>query len=601
MKVSDTKKRNTFDEDEELLDEFNWQQLKKLIHYVKQYKNKMIIAFCVIMISSFANLMTPLLMKYVIDDFIPDRNVNGLIISSLAFLVVILISTLCMKFRIRYMSVIGHSIVRDMRYDLFSHIQKLPFSFYDSRPHGKILVRVVNYVNSLSDLLSNGLINLVVDVFTFFVALFFMFMLDYRLTLIVLCFVPVAVYLIILVKTKQRRSMQAVSMKQSNMNAYVHESISGMKVTQSFTREKTNLKIYEEVMSEYKDKWMESRHYTSLIFPIVKNVSIISQGVMLVAALVLFDGSVSAGDVVAFLGYMGSFWMPLLNISEFYNQLVAASAYLERIFEMMDIQPEIKDKDQAYPLPEVKGDIAFENITFGYEPNQEILANFNLDVKAGERIALVGPTGAGKTTVVNLISRFYDVNSGQLRIDGHDISEVTLDSLRKQMGVMMQDTFIFSGTIMENIRYGKLDATEEEIMAAAKAVRAHDFILEMEEGYYTEVNERGSRLSTGQRQLISFARALLKNPRILILDEATSSIDTQTEKLIQEGLEELLKGRTSFVIAHRLSTIKQSDRILVINNKGIEEMGSHDELMEMEGHYYDLYSAQIRFLQEAVI
>jgi ATP-binding cassette subfamily B protein len=298
---------------------------------------------------------------------------------------------------------------------------------------------------------------------------------------------------------------------------------------------------------------------------------------------------------------MGNFWMPLLNVSEFYNQLVSASAYLERIFEMMDIHPEIQDAEDAYELPEVKGDIRFEHINFGYEKNQVILSDFDLEVKAGERIALVGPTGAGKTTVVNLISRFYDINEGRLLIDGHDISKVTLQSLREQMGVMMQDTFIFSGTIMENIRYGQLDASDEEVIAASKAVRAHEFISLMEDGYNTEVNERGSRLSTGQRQLISFARALLKNPRILILDEATSSIDTQTEKLIQEGLEELLRGRTSFVIAHRLSTIKQSDRILVINNKGIEEIGTHDELMDLKGHYYELYSAQIKFLQEAVI
>ena len=599
--MNENKKRNTFGEDEELLDEFNWEQLKKLLRYVKQHKKKMILAFFVILISSFANLMTPLLMKFVIDDFIPDRNVNGLILSSLAFILIILISSVCMKFRIRYMSQIGHQIIRDIRYDIFSHIQKLPFTFYDSRPHGKILVRIVNYVNALSDLLSNGLINLVVDIFSFFVAFFIMIQLDYRLTFIVLLFVPIATYLIFIVKTKQRRSMQDVSVKQSNMNAYIHESISGMKVTQSFTREKMNLQIFEDVMGEYKDKWMESRHYTSLIFPIVKNVSIISQGVMLVSALVLFPEQVSAGVVVAFLGYMGNFWMPLLNVSEFYNQLVSASAYLERIFEMMDIHPEIQDAEDAYELPEVKGDIRFEHINFGYEKNQVILSDFDLEVKAGERIALVGPTGAGKTTVVNLISRFYDINEGRLLIDGHDISKVTLQSLREQMGVMMQDTFIFSGTIMENIRYGQLDASDEEVIAASKAVRAHEFISLMEDGYHTEVNERGSRLSTGQRQLISFARALLKNPRILILDEATSSIDTQTEKLIQEGLEELLRGRTSFVIAHRLSTIKQSDRILVINNKGIEEIGTHDELMDLKGHYYELYSAQIKFLQEAVI
>ncbi len=600
--MADTKgKRNTFSEDEELEQEFNVEQLKKLLKYVKRYKKGLLKALVVILVSSIANLMTPLLMKYVIDDFIPDRNVNMLVVSSLAFLLMILLSAFCMKLRIRYMAVIGHSIIRDIRLDIFTHIQKLPFTFYDNRPHGKILVRIVNYVNSLSDLLSNGLINLVVDFFSFFVALGIMFTLNVRLTLILLAFVPIATVLVFMVKSKQRKSMQEVSVKQSNMNAYIHESISGMKVTQSFTREETNLKVFEDVMDEYYDRWMVSRHYIGLIFPIVKNISIISQGVMLIVALVLLPTPVTAGVAVAFLGYTGNFWTPLLNISEFYNQLVTASAYLERIFETMDIHPSIEDKESAYDLPLVQGKIDFDHIEFGYEPGHTILEDFDLHVNVGERIALVGPTGAGKTTVVNLVSRFYDVNKGALKIDGHDIRDVHLKSLREQMGIMMQDTFIFSGTIMDNIRYGKLDATDDEVIAASKAVRAHEFIEEMSEGYYTEVNERGTRLSTGQRQLISFARALLKDPRILILDEATSSIDTQTEKMIQDGLEVLLKGRTSFVIAHRLSTIKQANRILVINQKGIEEMGSHEELMEKQGHYYELYSSQIRFLQDAVI
>lgn len=595
------KNRNTFSEDELLEQEFNAQQLKRLLSYLGKYKKKLIMILFITLVSAMANLMTPLLMKFVIDDFIPDKDVNSLVVVSIAFVVIIIVSSICMKFRIRYMSVVGQKIIRDIRHDIFEHIQTLPFTFYDSRPHGKILVRIVNYVNALSDLLSNGFINLIVDGFSFIVAFIIMLSLDYRLTLVILAFVPFAVAGISYIKNKQRKSMQEVSSKQSNMNAYIHESISGMKVTQSFTREEVNLEIFEELMDEYQSKWMESRRYVALIFPIVKNISILSQGAMLVVALVFLKGEVTAGVVVAALGYTGNFWMPLLNISEFYNQLVAASAYLERIFETIDIKPDIKDAPLAYELPKVKGAVTFEDVTFGYEKNQVILEKFNLKVKEGESIALVGPTGAGKTTVVNLICRFYDINSGHIRIDNYDIKEVTLKSLRSQMGIMMQDTFIFSGNIMDNIRYGKLDATDEEVIAAAKVVKAHDFIIEMPEGYKTEVNERGTRLSTGQRQLISFARALLMDPKILILDEATSSIDTQTEKVIQEGLEKLLVGRTSFVIAHRLSTIKQADRILVINDRGIEEIGSHDELMAKKGHYYNLYSAQIRFLQEAVI
>ncbi len=566
--------RNTFAEDEMLEREFNKEQLKKLLGYVAKYKKQMSIALAVIMLSSFANLMTPLLMKFIIDDFIPDANVKMMVICAIFFVGVIIMSSICMKFRIRFMSKIGQSIIKDIRHDIFSHIQTLPFSFYDSRPHGKILVRVVNYVNSLNNLLSNGFINLVVDGFSFIIAVVIILTLDVRLGLITLAFVPVAIYGVFYIKVRQRKAMQEVSAKQSNMNAYIHESISGMKVTQSFTREDVNLGVFNELMDDYKDRWMSFVHYVGMIFPIIKNISILSQVVMLTVALVFFKGSVSAGVVVAVLGYMGNLWGPLLNISEFYNQLVSASAYLERIFETMEVEPVVKDVDNAYDLPEVVGDIDFDQIEFGYEEGQVILDDFSLDVKAGESIALVGPTGAGKTTVVNLISRFYNIRKGQLRIDGHDISQVKLQSLRSQMGIMMQDTFIFSGTVMDNIRYGKLDATDEEVISASKAVKAHDFIVDLADGYETEVNERGTRLSTGQRQLISFARALLMDPRILILDEATSSIDTQTEKVIQEGLEKLLVGRTSFIIAHRLSTIKKADRILVINNQGIEEMGS---------------------------
>ena len=592
-------KRNKFDVDEELQAEFNADQLKKIGHYLKKYKTSIAISVVIILISSLANLVTPLLLKYAIDDFLPNKNVSKLIIACVVFVAIIIISSISMKYRIRWMTNIGQSIVADIRKDLFVHIQKLPFTYFDSRPHGKILVRVVNYVNALSNLLSNGFINLITDCFTFIITLIIMYSLHWRLSLVVTAFVPVAGVLIFTIKTKQRKSMQEVSAKQSNMNAYIHESISGMKVTQSFTREDMNFQIFNNIMDEYQEKWMTSRKYVGLIWPIVKNVSILSQGVMLLVALLVMKESVTVGLIVAFMGYTGNFWMPLLNISEFYNQLVAASAYLERIFETMEVKPEIQNVKEAYDLPLIKGNVSFKDVVFGYEEGQVILENFNLDVKIGETIALVGPTGAGKTTVVNLISRFYDVTSGQVLIDGHDIRAVKLDSLRKQMGIMMQDTFIFSGTIMDNIRYGKLDATDEEVIEAAKVVKAHDFIVEMEDGYYTEVNERGSRLSTGQRQLISFARALLVDPKVLILDEATSSIDTNTERVLQAGLEKLLEGRTSFVVAHRLSTIKNADRILVINNKGIEEIGNHNELMKNKGRYYDLYQAQIKFLKQA--
>lgn len=590
-------KRNTFSEDELLEQSFNAGQLKRIMSYLIPYRKTLIMTFMVILVSAAANLMTPLIMKWVIDDFVPNKSVKGILLSAGLFLVIIVVSAVSMKFRIRYMAQVGQSVIRDLRKDIFDHIQTLPFTFYDSRPHGKILVRIVNYINALGELLTNGFVNIIVDLFSFAIAIAIMISLSAKLTFVVVAFIPFTLFFIFLIKSKQRLSMQQVSSKQSNMNAYIHESIAGMKVTQSFTREDVNLGVFEELMDEYQEKWMKSRYYMVLMFPIVKNAAVISQGVMLIVALTVLRDQITAGTVVAVLGYIGNFWMPLINIGEFYNQLVAGSAYLERIFETIDTEAGIVDDEAATELVVKDGAIEFDNITFGYEEDQVILKDFKLKVKPGERIALVGPTGAGKTTVVNLISRFYDVQKGAVLIDDQNVSKVTLNSLRSQMGIMMQDTFIFSGTIMDNLRYGKLDATDEEIIAAAKAVRAHEFIVEMENGYDTEVNERGTRLSTGQRQLISFARALLMDPKVLILDEATSSIDTQTEVIIQESLEKLLVGRTSFVIAHRLSTIKQSDRIIVINNQGIEEIGSHDELVELEGHYYDLYNAQLKFLQ----
>lgn len=591
-----TTKRNSSLVDEELEQVFDSAQFRRLVRYLLPYKNKVLLTLVIIFLSTASGLITPYLFKVAIDDYIPNSNTKGLILISLLFIAVILMSSISVKYRIRYMSQIGQYVISDMRKDIFVHLQKLPFSYFDSRPHGKILVRVVNYVNTISQLISNGLINLVSDLFTFFVAFFIMLFIDWRLTIIVFAFVPISLMIVLFVKNKQRRSMQRLSAKQSNMNAYIHESIAGMKVTQSFTREETNFEIFKDLMDEYKDAWLTSRRYGIWMWPIMKNSQIISQVAFIMLGVLLMRDSISAGTLVAFMGYSGNFWMPLVNISEFYNQLIQASAYLERIFETIDEVPEIQNLPNAYECPELKGHIVFDHVTFGYDSSRIILEDFNLDVHPGEKIALVGPTGAGKTTVVNLISRFYDVQKGSITIDGHNIQAVTLKSLRSQMGIMMQDTFIFSGNVIDNIRYGRLDATDDEVIEASKAVCAHDFIVQMEKGYYTEVNERGSRLSTGQRQLISFARALLADPKILILDEATSSIDTQTEQAIQIGLERLLEGRTSFVIAHRLSTIKHSDRILVINHQGIEEMGTHDELIQRDGHYKDLYEGQLKFL-----
>ncbi|EDG2103552.1 ATP-binding cassette domain-containing protein [Listeria monocytogenes] len=589
--------RNKFDIDEELETAFSAAHLKRILVYVKPYQKSIYITLFVILLANVATMIGPYLTKIVIDDTIPNKNVTQLFWIAIIFIVSVVVTGLCMRYRIRSITLIGQDILKDMRTAIFGHLQKLPFSYFDSRPHGKILIRVVNYINMLSDLLSNGLINLISDILSVIVTLGFMLMIDPVLTLYSLALIPVLFVIVMVIKTAQRKAYQVLSNKQSNMNAYIHESIAGIKVTQSFSREEENFEIFTEVSNEYRRSWMKAVKIQFLLWPGVQNIAVMTTCLIYFVGIKGYGVDVSTGTLIAFIGYVGNFWNPVINIGNFYNSLITATTYLERIFETMDVEPDIKDVPNAKKMPPIVGNVDFKDVYFRYEEGVDILKGSNFHVDAGESIALVGPTGAGKTTIINLLSRFYNINSGEILVDGENVEEVTLRSLRSQMGVMLQDTFIFSGTIIENIRYGKLDATEEEIIAAAKVVRAHDFISGLKDGYYTEVKERGSTLSAGQRQLISFARALLADPKILILDEATSSIDTQTEILLQEGLERLLEGRTSFIIAHRLSTIKNSSRIFYIDNGRIQEAGSHEELMAQHGYYYNLYQSQFDMLQ----
>ncbi|EHB2538531.1 ABC transporter ATP-binding protein [Listeria monocytogenes] len=589
--------RNKFDIDEELETAFSAAHLKRILVYVKPYQKSIYITLFVILLANVATMIGPYLTKIVIDDTIPNKNMTQLFWIAVIFIVSVIVTGLCMRYRIRSTTLIGQDILKDMRTAIFGHLQKLPFSYFDSRPHGKILIRVVNYINMLSDLLSNGLINLISDILSVIVTLGFMLMIDPVLTLYSLALIPVLFVIVMVIKTAQRKAYQVLSNKQSNMNAYIHESIAGIKVTQSFSREEENFEIFTEVSNEYRRSWMKAVKIQFLLWPGVQNIAVMTTCLIYFVGIKGYGVDVSTGTLIAFIGYVGNFWNPVINIGNFYNSLITATTYLERIFETMDVEPDIKDIPNAKKMPPIVGNVDFKDVYFRYEEGVDILKGINFHVDAGESIALVGPTGAGKTTIINLLSRFYNINSGEILVDGENVEEVTLRSLRSQMGVMLQDTFIFSGTIIENIRYGKLDATEEEIIAAAKVVRAHDFISGLKDGYYTEVKERGSTLSAGQRQLISFARALLADPKILILDEATSSIDTQTEILLQEGLERLLEGRTSFIIAHRLSTIKNSSRIFYIDNGRIQEAGSHEELMAQHGYYYNLYQSQFDMLQ----
>ena len=587
--------RNKYDVDEVLEDKFDLNQLKRLLAYLIPYRKRFVsVGFMMLSASAFTMLI-PQFFQKVMDVCIPNKDIKGIAFYSFLTLLAAFYSAFSLRYKIKYTNQIGQQIIHDMRYDIFEHLQELPFSYYDDRPHGKIQVRVVNYVNSISDLLSNGILNTITDLCNLVFIIVFMLILNVRLTLVCLCGLPVLAIVIVVIKKKQRTAWQVQSNKQSNLNAYIAESINGIRVTQSFVREDVNSGIFNNLSGSYRKSWMRAVMFNFTMGPSIDIISIITTAaiyVLGVSWMINGETGITVGVLVAFTAYIGRFWAPINTLAGFYNSLLTAISYLERIFETIDEPVVVKDREDAVEMPPIHGDVAFDHVTFSYEPGVPILKDVSFHANQGQSFAVVGPTGAGKTTLVNLLSRFYNVDSGRILIDGVDIAGVTIRSLRKQMGVMMQDSFIFSGTIMDNIRYGNFSATDEEVIRAAKTVCAHDFIMEMENGYQTQVNERGSRLSAGQRQLISFARALLADPKILILDEATSSIDTETEIILQKGLNELLKGRTSFIIAHRLSTIKNSSCIMYVDKGTILEKGTHDELMAQKGEYYKLYMSQ---------
>ena len=587
--------RNKYDVDEVLEDKFDLNQLKRLLAYLIPYRKRFVsVGFMMLSASAFTMLI-PQFFQKVMDVCIPNKDMKGIAFYSFLTLLAAFYSAFSLRYKIKYTNQIGQQIIHDMRYDIFEHLQELPFSYYDDRPHGKIQVRVVNYVNSISDLLSNGILNTITDLCNLVFIIVFMLILNVRLTLVCLCGLPILAIVIVVIKKKQRTAWQVQSNKQSNLNAYIAESINGIRVTQSFVREDVNSGIFNNLSGSYRKSWMRAVMFNFTMGPSIDIISIITTAaiyVLGVSWMINGETGITVGVLVAFTAYIGRFWAPINTLAGFYNSLLTAISYLERIFETIDEPVVVKDRKDAVEMPPIHGDVAFDHVTFSYEPGVPILKDVSFHANQGQSFAVVGPPGAGKTTLVNLLSRFYNVDSGRILIDGVDIAGVTIRSLRKQMGVMMQDSFIFSGTIMDNIRYGNFSATDEEVIRAAKTVCAHDFIMEMENGYQTQVNERGSRLSAGQRQLISFARALLADPKILILDEATSSIDTETEIILQKGLNELLKGRTSFIIAHRLSTIKNSSCIMYVDKGTILEKGTHDELMAQKGEYYKLYMSQ---------
>ena len=586
--------RNTFKEDEVLETPFDFHHLLRASVYVKKYVKRMVLALIISALAAVTGLLNPIIVQRALDVAIPNKDTRQLVLLVLLLVVTYAISIAFSAVRSRIMTVVGQSIIFDIRKDLFAHLQKLPFQYYDDRPHGKIMIRVVNYVNSVSDMLSNGLINVILEMLNMVFIVIFMLIVDVKLSLVVFAGVPVLAAVLRYIKRHQRRAWQQVSNKNSNLNAYLQENITGARITQIFAREDENAEIFETLSGKCKDAWMGAVKYSNLVWPAIDDIAVVVRAaIFAVGLLVLGPEKVSVGTIVAISSYASRFWQPIMNLGNIFNNFINNIAYLERIFETLDEPVTVDDAPGAGELKKIKGKVTFEDVCFGYEEGQHVLDHVSFTVNPGESVALVGPTGAGKSTIVNLLSRFYNVNSGRILIDDVDISGVTLHSLRSQMGIMLQDSFIFSGTIEDNIRYGKLDATIEEIRRASSVVCADAFIEGMKDGYATEVKERGSLLSQGQRQLISFARTLLSDPAILVLDEATSSIDVQTEKALQQGLNAMLKGRTSFIIAHRLSTIKNCDKIMYISDGGIKECGTHDELMEKKGAYYKLYTAQM--------
>lgn len=584
---------NSYKDDEKSVERSKVQTLKRLFSYLLAYRWQIVLVLLIMGYGVAVSLLNPLIMEEAIDEHISVGDIRGLYRLLLVALVLNLLLVVVIKLRMYIMAKVCNEILLTIRQELYTHIQKLDFHFFDSRPTGKILSRIIGDINSLKNVLSNCVTTLIPDGFTIVAVVAIMIYKNPRLAFASMLSLPLMIAGMLFIEIKAHPRWQTFRKKSANLNAFIHEDMAGIRVIQSFHAQEETRDTFDELIGEHRGAFIDAVKLSDAFGSVID----FSWG--LGCILLYFTGivilgveEVSVGTFIAFSTYLSMFWHPIQNISNFYNQLVTNIAGAERIFEILDTPPAIADGADVEEMPEITGEVKFEHVSFSYDGKAKVLDDVSFRIKPGETIALVGPTGAGKSTIVNLISRFYDVQEGKVLVDGKDVKKVSIESLRRQMGIMTQDNFLFSGTIKDNIRYGKLDATDEEIIAAAKAVNAHDFIMKLEKGYDTELSERGGGLSIGQKQLLAFARTMVSMPKILVLDEATSSIDTKTEILVQRGIENLLRGRTSFVIAHRLSTIQHADRIFVVDDGHIAEEGNAQELLAKKGIYYQLYMAQ---------
>lgn len=583
--------RNTYFQNEVIERKIDLKQLGRIVKYILPYRKIFVLVCILMLVAAAASLISPLLLKQIINVIAPQEDYRALVYILSCFLALAAIEITVNYFQQTLMGKMGHSIIADIRQEIFYKLQVLPFDYFDSRPNGKIVVRVTDYINDLANFFSNFVLLFIVYCVKLVVVTFFMLANSVALTAVVFATVIPLMVCVFLLRYKIRKRFSLHRARVSNRTAFLVETLMGEKIVKNYNRAEKNTQIYKEVHDISINTWWKIVLLNELNTPIVEifwNLGTICLYGMALALILAGNSNIDAGIVVAFTMYMGQFNGPLTQIAAIIQNLSYVTANLEQVFDTIDTPVSIKEEEEDIVLEHVKGKVDFEDVTFAYEDDVNVLEHFDLHVKPGEMIALVGPTGAGKTTVINMLTRFYDVKEGAVKIDDVDVRNASLQSLRKEVGVLMQDPFIFKGTVMENIRYGRPDATDEECIRAAEFIFADKCIKKLKDGYDTQLEERGDGLSAGEKQMISFARIILKNPSLIILDEATSSIDTETENLIQKALGVILKDKTSFIVAHRLSTVRNADRILYISDKGIAEEGTHKELMERKGKYYRL-------------